>query len=147
MKREWADTLGGFHAEDIASALKTCRSHPKPPNLPEFASLCRQNMNTRTTKVEPPLSQDEREAAAKVARVVSDALKAKYAKAQGYLVNGVRITPFREWAVNLVLREASGEQIPSISSASWRSMLGYHADMLASKVVGEIDSARAQAKT
>lgn len=137
MKREWADTLGGFHAEDIASALKSCRAHPKPPNLPEFASLCRQNMNTRSTVVDKPLTPEERQAAAKVAETVAKGLREKD-QAKGYMVNGVNVTKYRQWAVNLMKREAAGEALPRISMESWRETLGYPFDTDAKKACAEL---------
>ena len=42
VKRVWADALGMFIAEQIASALRTLtKDHTFPPTLPEFVSLCR----------------------------------------------------------------------------------------------------------
>lgn len=128
LKAEWADALGGFHAEDIASALQSCRSQPKAPNLPEFASLCRQNMNTRHTVVDKPLTAEERQAAAKVAEAVAKGMREK-AEESGIKVNGVSITKYRKWAVNLMQREASGEQLPSISMETWRLVFGFPTDI------------------
>ena len=135
MKREWADTLGGFHADDIAAALKACRAQPKAPNLPEFAALCRQNMNTRTTTNIPPLKPEERVAAAKVAETIAKAMSAKEANTNGYMVNGVLVTVYKQWAVDLMRREAGGESLPMVSTESWREVLGYPKDMSAKKAL------------
>lgn len=141
IKAEWADTLGGFHAADIASALQACRSQPKAPNLPEFASLCRQNMNTRNTVTLAPLTPEERAAAAKVAETVAKAMSAKEANTKGYYVNGVLVTVFKQWAVNIVNREASGEQIPEVSKKAWRDVLNYESTVNAKDVASKIRQA------
>ena len=118
LKAEWADALGGFHAEDIASALQACRAQPKAPNLPEFASMCRQNMNTRTTKQIPPLTPAERVAAAKVAQTVAKAMSEKKENPNGK----------KQWAYRLMGREAKGESLPHVSKMFWREALGYPMD-------------------
>jgi hypothetical protein len=141
LKAEWADALGGFHAADIAAALQACRAQTKAPNLPEFASLCRQNMNTRNTVTLAPLTPEERAAAAKVAETVAKAMSAKEANTKGYYVNGVLVTVFKQWAVNLVNREASGEQIPEISKQSWREVLNYESSADANDVADTIRKA------
>lgn len=41
VKLVWAEKLGGFTAQNIAAALKSCDERPYPPNLPEFIELCR----------------------------------------------------------------------------------------------------------
>lgn len=128
LKAEWADALGGFHADDIAAALQACRAQPKAPNLPEFAAMCRQNMNTRKTVNIPPLAPEERIAAAKVAETIAKAMSAKEANTKGHMVNGVLVTVYKQWAYELMVREAGGEQLPVISTAAWRDVLGYPKD-------------------
>ena len=128
LKAEWADALGGFHADDIAAALQACRAQPKAPNLPEFASMCRQNMNTRKTVNIPPLTPEDRVAAAKVAETVAKAMSAKDANTKGHMVNGVLVTVYKQWAYELMVREAAGEQLPVVSTAAWREVLGYPKD-------------------
>ena len=128
LKAEWADALGGFHADDIAAALQACRAQPKAPNLPEFASMCRQNMNTRKTADIPKLTPEDRIAAAKVAETVAKSMSAKEANTKGYMVNGVLVTVYKQWAFDLMVREAAGEQLPVISTAAWREVLGYPKD-------------------
>lgn len=125
LKAEWGDALGGFHADDIAAALQSCRAQPKAPNLPEFASMCRQNMNTRTTVNIPPLKPEERVAAAKVAETIAKAMSAKEANTKGYMVNGVLVTIYKQWAYELMVREAAGEHLPIVSMEAWREVLGY----------------------
>ena len=143
LKAEWAETLGGFRAEDIASALKSCRNLPKPPNLPEFAALCRQNMNTRLAHTpEQKLTPDERAAAAKVAYAVAASLRAKAQasdKTASIIVNGIPITPYRQWALNLMRREAGGERLNIVASDSWREVLGYSNDVTAKQAIEQID--------
>ena len=135
VKRTWSDILGGFSADDIGAALKQCYAMPKPPNAPEFASMCRTHMTTRTKPIESPLTPEERAAARKVADTVAASLKAKETKAKGYRVNGVLITIYKQWAVDLVKREAAGEMLPQISKESWREVLGYPRDIDAKKVL------------
>lgn len=43
VKRTWAEKLGGFTANNIASALNACDDRQYPPNLPEFIELCRRS--------------------------------------------------------------------------------------------------------
>lgn len=143
LKAEWGDALGGFHADDIAAALQACRAQPKAPNLPEFASLCRQNMNTRTTANIPPLTREDRQAAAKVAETVAKAMSAKEANTKGYMVNGVKVTVYKQWAVNLMEREARGEQLPMVSMESWREVLGYPKDTDAKKALESLKTQEA----
>lgn len=126
LKAEWADALGGFHAEDIASALQACRAQPKAPNLPEFATLCRQNMSTRTTVKLPPLTPAERVAAAKIAQKVAQSLGAKDEKPKD----------FKRWAYRLMEREAKGESLPHVSKMGWREALGYPLDTEAKTAMG-----------
>lgn len=128
LKLEWADALGGFHAADIAAALQSCRAQPKAPNLPEFASMCRQNMSTRTTVNIPPLTPEGRAVAAKVAQTISKSMSAKEANTKGYMLNGVLVTVFKQWAVKLMEREAKGESLPHVSKTGWREALGYAPD-------------------
>lgn len=118
LKAEWADALGGFHADDIGAALQSCRAQPKAPNLPEFASMCRQNMNTRTTKQIPPLTPAERVAAAKVAQKVAQSMSEKKENPNGR----------KQWAYRLMEREAKGESLPHVSKMFWREALGYSLD-------------------
>lgn len=57
VKSIWAEKLGGFNAQQIGEALKTCDERPYPPNLPEFIELCRASArrsgNLRLALVEP----------------------------------------------------------------------------------------------
>lgn len=145
MLDEWADTLGGFRAEDIASALKSCRAQPKPPNLPEFAALCRQNMNTRQAQTpELKLTTEERVAAAKVADAVASTLREKAKAAEkpaSIVVNGIAITPSRQWALNLMRREAHGELVNIVASDSWREALGFESGVSARDALAVVNAA------
>lgn len=138
LKREWAEALGGFHAADIAAALQSCRSQPKAPNLPEFASLCRQNMNTHQKPAMAPLSSEDKAAAAKVAELVTKSLSAKEANTKGYLVNDVLVTIYKQWAVDLVKREAGGESLQMVNKESWREVLDYPKDYGAKKALSDV---------
>ena len=51
----------------------------------------------------------------------------------GSVVNGMAVTPYRQWAVRLMEREARGEQVDEIARQFWREALGYPADMDAKK--------------
>lgn len=59
-------------------------------------------------------------------------------------VNGVVVTPFKRWALNLVRREAAGEQLQLISTEAWREVLNYGKDANAKTVLAEIRKAEAQ---
>ena len=59
-------------------------------------------------------------------------------------INGVIVTPFKQWAVNLVKREASGEQLEIVSTEAWREVLGYGKDADAKTVLAEIRKAETQ---
>jgi len=37
-------------------------------------------------------------------------------------VNGVAVTPFKQWALNLLKREASGEELEQVSAEAWREV-------------------------
>ena len=140
VRETWADILAGFAAEDIGAAIKSCYSNPKPPNAPEFAALCRQHMNARSTHVEQSLTADERKAAAKIADKVATEFKAKD-EAKGYMFNGVLITPYKQWAVDLMRREAAGESLPFISTTAWREVLQFDKETSAKEVADKLRSA------
>ena len=55
--------------------------------------------------------------------------------ANGSVVNGIAVTPYRQWAVRLMEREASGDQVDEIARQFWREALGYPADMDANKAL------------
>lgn len=55
--------------------------------------------------------------------------------ANGSVVNGIAVTPYRQWAVRLMEREASGEQVDAIACQFWREALGYPADIDAKKAL------------
>ena len=63
VKAVWAEKLGGFTAQHIGAALKSCDDRPYPPNLPEFIELCRQHARganqQRMPASGPQLSADE----------------------------------------------------------------------------------------
>jgi hypothetical protein len=83
----------------------------------------------RTTVDLPPLTPDEKAAAAVVAEKVAEGMRAGSEKKTGdYWLNGVLVTKYRTWAVNLMKREAAGEQIEVIAAESWREVLGYPKD-------------------
>jgi hypothetical protein len=141
LKAEWARALGGFEAQDIAAALTECRAQPKAPNLPEFSAMCRRHMVNRVKVDLPPLSQEEKAAAAMVAEKVAEGMRANSeAKAGEYWLNGVLVTKYRTWAVNLLKREAAGEFIHLISAEDWRAVLGYQKDTNANAAFNDLQS-------
>jgi hypothetical protein len=38
------------------------------------------------------------------------------------IINGVVITPYKQWALNLLKREASGEKLQTVSAEAWREV-------------------------
>jgi len=144
LKTEWARALGGFEAQDIAAALSECRSNPKAPNLPEFSAMCRRHMLMRTTVDLPPLTPEEKAAAAVVAEKVAEGMRAGSEKNTGdYWLNGVLVTKYRTWAVNMLRREAAGEQIEVIAAESWREVLGYPKDQEAKAAARDLENVKA----
>lgn len=141
MKHTWASILGGFSADDVASAIKACHAMPKAPNAPEFAALCRQHMTARTKVELKPLTKEEKAAAAVVAEKVAEGFRSKDDKSGEYWVNGVLITKYRTWAINLVKREAGGEQLEISSTEAWREVLNYGKDADAKAVLAEVKKA------
>lgn len=141
LKAEWARALGGFEAQDIAAALHECRSQSKAPNLPEFSAMCRRHMLMRTKVDLPPLTPEQKAAAAVVAEKVAEGMRAGSAKNTGdYWLNGVLVTKYRTWAVNLLRREAAGEQIEVIAAESWHEVLGYPKDHEAKAAARDLES-------
>ncbi len=143
VKDEWSSALGGFEAQDIAAALTECRAQPKAPNLPEFSAMCRRHMANRVKVEIKPLTKEEKAAAAVVADKVAEGFMSKEDKSGEYWLNGVLITKYRQWAVNLVRREASGEQIEIVSAEAWREVLNYGKEADAKAVLTEIKKAEA----
>ena len=139
LKTEWARALGGFEAQDIGAALHECRSQTKAPNLPEFSAMCRRHMLARTKVELPPLTPEQKAAAAVLADKVAEGMRAGSEQKTGeYWVNGVLVTKYRTWAVDLVEREAIGESIPIVSCEAWREVLNYGKDADAKTALVEI---------
>lgn len=63
--------------------------------------------------------------------------------ANGSVVNGMAVTPYRQWAVRLMEREARGDVLHSISRSAWREALGYPADMDAKKALEAVKAKEA----
>jgi hypothetical protein len=144
VKGEWASALGGFEAQDIAAALAECRAQPKAPNLPEFSAMCRRHMINRVKVDLPPLTPEEKAAAAVVAEKVAEGMRANSdVKAGEYWLNGVLVTKYRTWAVNLLKREAAGEFIHLVSAEAWRTVLGYPKDHEAKAALRDLQNATA----
>ena len=61
-KATWAQEMGGFadQPERIARALESCRHRNMPPTLPEFLSLCRDQVAEQTVSLPPPTPDAER---------------------------------------------------------------------------------------
>jgi len=144
VKDEWASALGGFEAQDIAAALTECRAQPKAPNLPEFSAMCRRHMVNRVKVELPPLTPEEKAAAAVVAEKVAEGMRAGSEKKTGeYWLNGVLVTKYRTWAVNLLKREAAGEFIHLVSAEAWRTVFGYPKDAEAKVALRDLQNATA----
>jgi hypothetical protein len=58
------------------------------------------------------------------------------------MINGVLITPSKRWAVALLLREASGEQLELVAAEAWREVLGYPADYEAKAAARDLENVK-----
>jgi hypothetical protein len=65
--------------------------------------------------------------------------------ANGSVVNGIAVTPYRQWAVCMMEREARGEQINAIAAQFWREALGYPVDMDAKTAIESVKRQKAAA--
>jgi hypothetical protein len=97
-------------------------------------------MLTRTKVELPPLTPEEKAAAAVVAEKVAEGMRATKGKDESYYLNGVLVTKYRTWAVNLMKREAAGEQIEVIAAESWREVLGYPKDHQAKSAARDLEN-------
>lgn len=52
VKREWAEALAGFSAEEVKRGIAGTRVRKFPPNLPEFLHLCRPALDSETAWLE-----------------------------------------------------------------------------------------------
>ena len=57
------------------------------------------------------------------------------------VINGIEITVYKMWAVNLMKREAAGESLEAISKESWREVLGFDKTVSAGVVADKLRSA------
>lgn len=57
---------------------------------------------------------------------------------KGYMFNGVLITKYKQWAVNLMKREAAGESLEAISKEFWREVLGFDKTVSAGVVADKL---------
>lgn len=55
-------------------------------------------------------------------------------------------TPGNAWALNLLRREASGEQLALVAEGAWRGVLGFGPDVPAQKALSEIEARAAAAQ-
>jgi hypothetical protein len=98
-------------------------------------------MSARTKVEVKPLTADERKAAQAVADKVANGFRSKEEAAKEYWVNGVLVTKYRQWAVDLVKREAGGDQLEVVSLEAWREVLGYDKDADAKAVLAQVNEA------
>lgn len=113
VKAVWAEKLGGFNAQQIGDALKTCDERPYPPNLPEFIELCRASArrNGQQAKVidGPTLSPEELKSRAE--HLASASTKpAKY--------------DYRGWCKELKRRYLAGERLLPIQISMASEVMG-----------------------
>lgn len=50
--QEWSETLAGFSEAEMRRGIAACRTRRFPPNLPEFAQLCRPGLDPETAWLE-----------------------------------------------------------------------------------------------
>ena len=99
VKRVWAEKLGGFTAQQIGAALKSCDDRQYPPNCPEFIDLCRQAAKRGDIPLAieaPQLSPEER-----LERAMSIGTAAVKTDSYGY----------RGWCRELKRRYLAGERL------------------------------------
>lgn len=102
VKSTWAEKLGGFTAQQIGDALKSCDERPHPPNLPEFISACRQSASRAGTYREIPLPDVSKESVEKHLQSVSSAI----VRPAAY--------DYKGWAKRLRARYLAGERLEKI---------------------------------
>ena len=91
MKSVWADALGGFSGESIASALKACYEEPHCPNLPTFIAICRRRSPSFVVPadVDAPIPKDQ------AVKIIAEAQKRA----------GIRVAEkydFKQWAKDII---------------------------------------------
>ena len=146
VKETWLDLLAPYTAGQISRALSDCKGLKRAPNAPEFAEMCRQawasDRDTEDKENKRPLT-DEEKARWKAAqtKALSEAEKIAKTKSSVLEVNGIVVDRFKQWAVNLMKREAGGESLETISSTAWRDVLGFPADMDAKQALEGLKAA------
>ena len=90
MLDHWVNELGAFNAPTIGRALKSLDSHPLPPSLPEFKTLCK-------AFYEPPAAQRLEHAQAS-----PEEANEGMAKVREIIGSLGQKTDFRDWARQIV---------------------------------------------
>ena len=62
VKQVWAECLGGYSREELATGVLACMSKDWPPTLPEFAKLCRPPIDYHAALIEAVEQMGRREA-------------------------------------------------------------------------------------
>jgi hypothetical protein len=133
VKDTWLDLLAPYTAGQISRALSDCKGLKRAPNAPEFAELCRQawtaDRDTEDKENKRPLTDEEkRRWKAAQAKALNEADSITKDKTATLEVNGIMVDKYKQWAVNLMHREAGVEMLESISKEAWREVLGYPKD-------------------
>ena len=150
VKETWLDLLAPYTADQISRALNDCKGLKRAPNGPEFAEMCRQawtaDRDTEDKENKKPLTEEEkRRWKAAQAKALNEAEKITKDQPGVIELNGVVIDRFKQWAINLMRREAGGESLQSVSAESWREALGYPKDADAKAVREAVNKTQAAA--
>lgn len=138
VKETWLDLLAPYTAGQISRALNDCKGLKRAPNAPEFAEMCRQawaeDRDTEDKANKRPLTEEEkRRWKAAQAKALSEAESITKAKPTVLEINGIVVDKYKQWAVNLMRREAGGEALQQVSAEAWREVLRYPKDTDAKK--------------
>lgn len=144
VKETWLDLLAPYTAGQISRALNDCKHLKRAPNAPEFAEMCRQawadDRDTEAKENKRPLTEEEKRRWKEAqAKALSEAEKITQAKAATLEVNGITVDRYKQWAVNLIRREASGESLQSVSTEAWREVLGFDKAITAKQALEQIE--------
>lgn len=140
VKEAWIDLLAPYTAGQILRALNDCKGLKRAPNAPEFAEMCRQawieDRDTEDKANKRPLTEEEKRRWKEAqAKALSEADGIAKAKPKVIEVNGIVIDKYKQWAINLMRREAGGETLQQVSAEAWRDVLRFHKDADAKKAL------------
>lgn len=148
VKETWLDLLAPYTAGQISRALNDCKGLKRAPNAPEFAEMCRQawaeDRDTEDKANKRPLTEEEkRRWKAAQAKALSEAESITKAKPIVLEINGIVVDKYKQWAVNLMRREAGGEALQQVSAEAWREVLRYPKDADAKKAIESLKTQEA----